>query len=80
MNEETFDKFFVEIQMVMRRYQASAVGLTGPELLSLRREETEALLDLVTQQKRAIMHAQGEPVEPMMQFGKGVLIGKGGGP
>jgi len=80
MNPETFDSYFVEIQMVLRRYQASSVGLTGPELLALRREETEALLDLITQQKRAIMFAQGEQIEPMMQFGKSVLVGKLGGP
>jgi len=80
MNGETFDTYFMEIQMVLRRYQASAVGLTGPELLSLRREETDALLDLVMQQKRAIMFAQGEQIEPMLQFGKGVLVGKVGGP
>lgn len=78
MNEETFDKYFVEIQMAMRRYQRTSAGLSGPELLALRREENEALLDILHQQKRALALAAGEPVEPMTQFAKSIVTGMGG--
>ena len=78
IDDDTFDKYFMEIQMVLRRYQRTAAGLEGEKLLALRREENEVLLDLLMQQKRALAFAAGEKVEPMVQFGKGVLVGKVG--
>lgn len=76
---DTFDKYFMEIQMLMRRYQMTAARCETPEdLLALRREENDALLELVQQQKRALSYTAGENVEPMTHFAKVVVTGTGG--
>ena len=76
---DTYDKYFIEIQMVMRRYQITAARCETPEeLLALRREENDALRDLVHQQSRALALLAGETVPPEVQFAKVVVRGLGG--
>ena len=76
---DVYDRYFIEIQMVLRRYQHTAAKLDGDlaKLLVLRREENEALRDLLEQQRRALAFAAGEPVEPTVQFAKSIVSGRG---
>lgn len=76
---DMFDNYFVEIMMVMRRYHGAAARLERPEdILRLRREENEALAEIVRQQGRALAHMAGEAVEPMQHYATAVINGQGG--
>jgi hypothetical protein len=77
-NGEIYDRYFIEIQLVMRRYHAAAATMDdAKKLLELRRQENTALLDLLQQQKRALAYAAGEVVEPETLFAEAVIRGVG---
>jgi hypothetical protein len=45
----------------------------------LRLEQNAALLELLTQQRRAIEHMLGKPIDPQTHFGEAIVIGAFGG-
>jgi hypothetical protein len=77
---EVLDAFGRELQAMLVDYNARANGKTDKaEVCELRLEQNAALLELLTQQRRAIEHMLGKPIDPQTHFGEAIVTGAFGG-
>lgn len=79
MTCEIFDHHTMEIEYIIREYQEKTQGIDSVELLKLRRDMNTKLIDLLTQQKRALDFMAGDPIEPRVHFGESILLPAFGG-
>lgn len=79
MTREIFDHHTMEIEYIIREYQEKMQEIEDVELLKLRREMNARLIDVLTQQKRALDFMAGDPVEPRVHFGESILLPAFGG-
>jgi hypothetical protein len=69
----------IQLQENIVEFNKRANGINDrDQLLALRAEQYEALIEIVHRHKRHIAFMQGKPVEPEMHFGHAVLLPAGG--
>lgn len=78
MDVQVFDAHIHEVQTVIREFNLRCTGKQGADLLAIRREMNKALVELLTEQARAMAFMAGEKIEPKTHFGEAVIVGRGG--
>jgi hypothetical protein len=74
MHLAVLDAHMRELQGLLIEYNARANGVTDKaELCALRLEQGAAITEMLRQQKRALDHMAGNPIEPEAQFGEAIV-------
>lgn len=68
-----------ELESIVISYNTMAFGLMGKdELLKLRLEQNDRMMEMLKKHRRTMDYMQGKPVEPMAHSAEAVLLPVGG--